>query len=91
MPSRTPEQVAACEAMDAALAQLRVAYNRDDATEPVTAVGWVAVEYAVQIDGDGEVCMEQQDIYMSHGMMLPMAKGLFQLGVENVERAVGDD
>ena len=85
MPSRTPEQVAACEAMDAALAQLRAAYNRVDATEPTTAVGWVALEYSVQLDAEGEVCMEQQDIYTSHGMMLPMAKGLFWLGFENVE------
>lgn len=68
--------------MDAAIELLKSAYQRSSVD--MTTVGWAMMAYSVQLDEDAEVCEEAQDVFTSHGMMLPMAKGLFRLGEQIV-------
>lgn len=91
MPARNSDQIAADNAAESAVDALLKAYNRKPVIAGGTQVGYSIVAYSVKIDDDGEVAEEWTDIFTSHGMLLPMAKGLLELGMENVVSDDDDD
>lgn len=62
---RTPEQVAADEALEAAIERVAAAYGTYDPDMILT--GFVVVVEAVAVDGDGAVVSERRGILLPNG------------------------
>lgn len=91
MPARNDAQIKADNATEAAVDQLRHAYNRASAKEGSTLTSYVVVAESILIDSDGEISDEWTDIFTNHGERLSTAKGLLVLGAENIVKDNDDD
>lgn len=88
--TRTPEQAAADEAIEAAIKLASAAYQRADHRDQALPIHWLIVAHSATFDGDGEPT-EYTNVYHSPGCLLPTALGLLALASDYLSVDVEDE